>query len=100
MTPCSPLKANRRFTAICCHHLEGRRISQPRNQREAGKQQSQSRLISNGILGIVSQNIELFNNLFSLIMLTDSFRTLLPSVYCKMKVLYKYENISTCIITN
>jgi hypothetical protein len=28
ITPCTPLKVNRRFGGICCLHLQGRRISQ------------------------------------------------------------------------
>jgi hypothetical protein len=33
---CSPLKVNRRFGVTCHLHLQGRRISQAINQREAG----------------------------------------------------------------
>jgi hypothetical protein len=36
ITPCSPLGVNRRFEGICRLHFRGRRISQARNQREAG----------------------------------------------------------------
>jgi hypothetical protein len=36
MTPCSPLKVNRRFRGTCRLHLQGRRISQERKQLEAG----------------------------------------------------------------
>jgi hypothetical protein len=32
ITPCSPLKINRRFRGTYCLHLQGRRISQARNQ--------------------------------------------------------------------
>jgi hypothetical protein len=35
ITPCSPLTVNRRFGAIYRHHLQGRKLSQARNQREA-----------------------------------------------------------------
>jgi hypothetical protein len=35
ITPCSPLKANRRFGGTCRLHLQGRRISRSRNQRES-----------------------------------------------------------------
>jgi hypothetical protein len=35
-TPCSPLKVNRRFGEIYRLHIQGRRISQERNQYEAG----------------------------------------------------------------
>jgi hypothetical protein len=38
--PCSPLKVNRRFGGPCSVHLQGRRISQGRNQHEAGSKQS------------------------------------------------------------
>jgi hypothetical protein len=40
ITPCSPLKVNRRFGWTCHLHLQGRRISQARNQREARSKQS------------------------------------------------------------
>jgi hypothetical protein len=33
---CSPLKVNRRFRGICRLHLQGRKITQARNQHEAG----------------------------------------------------------------
>jgi hypothetical protein len=36
ITPCSPLKANRRFGGTCRLSLQGRRIIQARNQREGG----------------------------------------------------------------
>jgi hypothetical protein len=35
ITPCRPLKVNRRFGWSCCLHLQGRRISQARDQHEA-----------------------------------------------------------------
>jgi hypothetical protein len=38
LTPCSPLKVNRRFGRICCLHFYGWRVSQARNQHEAGRQ--------------------------------------------------------------
>jgi hypothetical protein len=37
--PCTPLKVNRRCEGTCLH-LEGRRISQARNQYEASSMQS------------------------------------------------------------
>jgi hypothetical protein len=40
ITPCSPLKVNRRFGGTCRLHFQGRSISQARNQREAGHKQS------------------------------------------------------------
>jgi hypothetical protein len=36
ITLCSPLKFNRRFGGTCRLHFHSRRISQARNQREAG----------------------------------------------------------------
>jgi hypothetical protein len=36
ITPCSPLKVNRSFGETCRLHLQGGRISQANNQREAG----------------------------------------------------------------
>jgi hypothetical protein len=35
ITPCSLLKVNRRFGATYRFHLQGRRISRARNQRES-----------------------------------------------------------------
>jgi hypothetical protein len=35
ITPCSPLKVNRRFGGTCRLHLQGRIISQARNQQES-----------------------------------------------------------------
>jgi hypothetical protein len=40
ITPCSPLKVNRRLRRICRLHLQGWRISQARNHHEAGSKQS------------------------------------------------------------
>jgi hypothetical protein len=37
ITPCSPLKVNKYFGAICHFQLQGRRISQTINQREAAE---------------------------------------------------------------
>jgi hypothetical protein len=34
ITPCSPLKVNRRFGGTCRLHLQGRRICRARDQRE------------------------------------------------------------------
>jgi hypothetical protein len=36
ITPCGPLKVNRRFRGTRSLHLQGRRISQAKNQREEG----------------------------------------------------------------
>jgi hypothetical protein len=40
ITPCSPLKVNRSFGTTCRLHLQCRRISQARNQHEAGSKHS------------------------------------------------------------
>jgi hypothetical protein len=40
ITPCIPLKVNRRFEGTFCLHRQGRRKSQSRNRREAGNKQS------------------------------------------------------------
>jgi hypothetical protein len=40
ITPCSPLKTNRRFWGTCRLQLQDRRVSQARNQHEAGSKQS------------------------------------------------------------
>jgi hypothetical protein len=47
ITPCSPLEVNRRFGGKCRLYLQGRRISEVRNQREAGGKQSSSKLLGN-----------------------------------------------------
>jgi hypothetical protein len=39
ITPCNPLKVNRRFGGTCRLHLQERRISQARNQLEADSKQ-------------------------------------------------------------
>jgi hypothetical protein len=39
ITPCSPLKVSWCFRGTCCFHLQGQRISQARNQHEAGSKQ-------------------------------------------------------------
>jgi hypothetical protein len=39
ITPCSPLKVNRRFGGTCHLHLQCQRISQANKQREAGSKQ-------------------------------------------------------------
>jgi hypothetical protein len=44
ITPCSPLKLNRRFGGTCCFHLQCRRISQARNQREGSDPEDQSNM--------------------------------------------------------
>jgi hypothetical protein len=38
--PCSPLKINRRFGGACRLHIQSRRMSRERNQREAGSKHS------------------------------------------------------------
>jgi hypothetical protein len=38
ITPCSPLRVNRRFGGVYHHHLQGRRISRARNQSESRRQ--------------------------------------------------------------
>jgi hypothetical protein len=41
ITPCSPRKVNRPFGRTCRYHIQGRRISRARNQRESsGKQKA------------------------------------------------------------
>jgi hypothetical protein len=42
--PCSLFKVNRHFGGICHLHLQGQRISQARNQQEAGSKQSSAYL--------------------------------------------------------
>jgi hypothetical protein len=40
ISPCSPVKVNRRFEETCRLHLHGRRVSQGRNRHEASRKQS------------------------------------------------------------
>jgi hypothetical protein len=40
ITPCSPLKARRRFGGVCRLHFQVRRIRQERNQHEEASKQS------------------------------------------------------------
>jgi hypothetical protein len=66
ITPYSPLKVNRRLGGTCRLHLQGRRINQARNKREADSKQSlrhlptKRRFTFNGLHGVISQMIELF----------------------------------------
>jgi hypothetical protein len=76
ITPCSPLNVNRRFGGTYRLHLQGRRISRERNQRERRCQEPsrlillpwrrrqyvtpKHRLIFNGLHGVISQKIVLF----------------------------------------
>jgi hypothetical protein len=46
MTPCSPVKVNRRFGRTYRLHLEGRRVSQARNQHVAGSQQRATLMVA------------------------------------------------------
>jgi hypothetical protein len=66
----SPLKGNRRFGGTCRLHLQGQRISQTRNQHEAGSKQrlrwrhvpSKRRLTFNALHDVIFQMIEPFTN--------------------------------------
>jgi hypothetical protein len=57
--PCGPLKVNRCFGGTCRLRLQGRRISQARNQREAGGKEKR-RLVLYGLHGVISQKLVLF----------------------------------------
>jgi hypothetical protein len=79
ITPCSPLKVNRRFGGTCRLHLQSRRISRTRNQRESRWQARwkrhvppKRRLTFKQIHGVISQKIKLFNSSFSSFMEPDS----------------------------
>jgi hypothetical protein len=69
ITPCSPFKVNRHIGGIFRLHLQERRISEAKNQPEAGSKQSSGGdmflqklwLTFNGLHGVISQKIELFN---------------------------------------
>jgi hypothetical protein len=46
-TPYTPLKVNRRFGETCRFHLQGRSISQARNQHEAAGKQAVDLVLQN-----------------------------------------------------
>jgi hypothetical protein len=75
ITPCSPLKVNRRFGGTYRLNLQGRKISRARNQRESGWQ---------GEHGVISQKIVLF--------ITTSVRTSNPTEF---KVFY--SGVTRCL---
>jgi hypothetical protein len=56
ITPCSPLEVNRSFGRKYRLHLQGRKVSRTRNQRESRWQTE----TFNGIHGVISQKTELF----------------------------------------
>jgi hypothetical protein len=71
ITPCSPFRVNRRFGGEGRQHLQGRRISQGRNQHESRWQVDlcwrwrrhvppKRRLTFNGQHGVIFQKIESF----------------------------------------
>jgi hypothetical protein len=64
ITPCSPLKINRRFEGICVFHLQSQRIIQARNQGKTDSNLAtcftETSADLNGIYGIIPQKIELF----------------------------------------
>jgi hypothetical protein len=81
VTLCSPLKANRHFGETCRLPLQGRRISQARNQREANSKLCRwrwrlvplkRRLIFNGLRGVISQKMRKW---FWIIITVDSFNS-------------------------
>jgi hypothetical protein len=95
ITPCSPLKVNRRFGGTCRLHLQRRRISQARNQRDGGSTQRPAvlaswlilrlwrwrphvppkrRLTFNRLHGVISENIEHFKWVISHLDLCISVR--------------------------
>jgi hypothetical protein len=59
ITPCNPLKVNQRFGGTYHLHLQGRRISQARNQYKS-RWQAELCLTFNRLHGIISQKIILF----------------------------------------
>jgi hypothetical protein len=70
ITPCSPLKFNRRFGRTYHLHLQGRKISQQETSVKAGDLffdpedggdvPPKRRLTFNGLHGVISQNMVLF----------------------------------------
>jgi hypothetical protein len=72
VTPCSLLRLNQRFGGTYRLHLQGRRISLARNQRES-RWQAELCLTLNGLRGVISQKIVLF--------ITTAVRTSHPTNY-------------------
>jgi hypothetical protein len=60
ITPCSPLKFNRRFAGTCRVHLQGRRIMKARNQGESRRQAEKSKV--SWLYSLISQKLELYIN--------------------------------------
>jgi hypothetical protein len=69
ITPCSPLKYNRRFGKTCRFHLQSWRVNQARNQHEIfgllfwrrrRHIPPKRQLTYNGLHGVISQEAELF----------------------------------------
>jgi hypothetical protein len=62
ITPCSPLKVNRRFGGTYLLHLQGPRISRARYQRESRKRcvPPKRRLNFSGLYGVIFQKTVLF----------------------------------------
>jgi hypothetical protein len=74
ITPCGPLKVNRRFGGICRLHLQGRRISQAKTSVKQVARRAlilvpwrwkrnvplKCRLTFNGLHGVITQKIEIF----------------------------------------
>jgi hypothetical protein len=88
ITPCSPLKVNWSFGRLCCLRLQVRRISQASNERENIWQVSpKSGLSFNGLHGVISQEIELFN--------TTAVRTSNPTENCSHSQVKRRDSLVT-----
>jgi hypothetical protein len=72
ITPCSPFKVNQRLGGTYRLHLQGRRRSRARNQRES-RWQAERRLTFNRLHGVISQKIVLsFKNIVLLLKFKQS----------------------------
>jgi hypothetical protein len=92
ITPSSPVRLNRRFGWIC-HHLQGQRISQARNQHEAGSNATCSSVKSVGFhrttLLCISEERTLFSVDRWMIVNNEQERMLKESVVVQFKALYR-----------
>jgi hypothetical protein len=90
ITPCSPLKVNQNFGGTCRLHLQGRKISQARNQRDAGSKQDQYVYLNLAYVGIISFKAVLIEKCLVKIRMSDDTKSaLIFSLFT-----YEYQSMS------
>jgi hypothetical protein len=80
--PCSPLKVNLRSTGTYRLHLQGRRKSQTRNQREANSKRSQPLLWEHQILQVLTTfdtGMLILNDMRNMWIITEAMRHVISS---------------------